>query len=917
MELLDLVERTARDPDDVPEPQSWAPLRDQWRPVEQDLDGRLARGPDAARPLVEAYEQLAQQCGEPEALGRAARLRGSWFAQLGRFRESVSPYREALDHLRGAARDGARLGLASALVRCGEWDEAAGACRAARASARRRGDGPLAAAAAFSLGLAHHEAGVPEQALRPYRTALGEFEGLGDPVMTAATRDNLANALVLLDRFGEAEPLYAQAAEAFGEAGLEHPMAYSRYNRGALLVATDRLGEAEGELLAAEEALARLGEDERAALARVDRGEALLRARLLPEAIRVLTGALRDLGESAPPGERARTRLLLARAHIVSGDGAAARELLSRPARMPGPALEAERIELRGRAFAAEGRHALARRRLEDAADRFGRDRPVGRIRCRSAAAWCALEDGDVEGASQLARAAERDASSLDVPSCSFAASAVRFLAEDERGNRRAASTALERAFEALERVRRGLGPDAMRAALLTGSERWFARAVRHVLAGNDGGPKALALLERWRARALVDLLGSAERIRDGDAEVRRLRASLAALERRLDEPAGPGFLRSRSERPDSELLAALGEAERRYVRAVRRRRRAGFERPFDLQRFCESVPNGTLVVSLFADDRGGVAFTTGDDVRVVDGLCDRPGVGALIEELDYRLGKFALGREFAQRQQRRLAAETQRLLERVAHTTLAPLAEQIAAAERLVIVPEGPWHRVPFAALPFAGGRLADRLPVSLAPALASLRNGVPRANGRPVVLAAADERTPFIEDEGRRVAEALGTADLFVGEEARSDVLRKRRRPRCVHVASHGRFRRDAPSLSGVRLADGWLRAIDFRSLPLEGSLVVLSGCDTGVARPDAGGEVQGLVRGVLSSGAAEVLVSLWAVDDTATARFMARFHELRAEGGDSASALARTQAEGAARGEHPWYWAGFSLWSRRMRR
>jgi CHAT domain-containing protein len=121
----------------------------------------------------------------------------------------------------------------------------------------------------------------------------------------------------------------------------------------------------------------------------------------------------------------------------------------------------------------------------------------------------------------------------------------------------------------------------------------------------------------------------------------------------------------------------------------------------------------------------------------------------------------------------------------------------------------------------------------------------------------------------------------------------------------------------MSGVRLADGWLRAVDFHTLDLAGSLVVLSGCETGVAQVGAGGEVEGLVRGVLASGAADLVVSLWRVDDAATAALMSRFHDGLAAGSGPAGALARAQREAAASGLAPWHWAGFGLWTRRLPR
>ena len=71
-------------------------------------------------------------------------------------------------------------------------------------------------------------------------------------------------------------------------------------------------------------------------------------------------------------------------------------------------------------------------------------------------------------------------------------------------------------------------------------------------------------------------------------------------------------------------------------------------------------------------------------------------------------------------------------------------------------------------------------------------------------------------------------------------------------------------------------------------------------------------------MAAGARQVVASLWAADDRATARLMVRFHEERKAGADVHTALSRAQdhirnnvEKGVRRWADPYYWAGWVVW------
>lgn len=113
-----------------------------------------------------------------------------------------------------------------------------------------------------------------------------------------------------------------------------------------------------------------------------------------------------------------------------------------------------------------------------------------------------------------------------------------------------------------------------------------------------------------------------------------------------------------------------------------------------------------------------------------------------------------------------------------------------------------------------------------------------------------------------------------------------------------------------------DGILTALELSGLDLHGTeLVVLSACETGVGTTPAGQAVQGFRAALALAGADTQILSLWDVDDEATAVLMGELYA-RLDAGESAvDALAHARQVVAARPEwsHPAYWAAFQLYGR----
>ncbi|MEU6370164.1 CHAT domain-containing tetratricopeptide repeat protein [Streptomyces sp. NPDC046931] len=287
-----------------------------------------------------------------------------------------------------------------------------------------------------------------------------------------------------------------------------------------------------------------------------------------------------------------------------------------------------------------------------------------------------------------------------------------------------------------------------------------------------------------------------------------------------------------------------------------------------------------------------------------------------------------------------------------LADAFLRPVEDDLTAAgtRRLVVVPDGFLHHLPFNALPLKDSTpLVDRYTVAVAP---STRQG-PRATGRsrpvevsssqalvvgnpdpptqplmPGLPAPALRALPAAEREARDVADLYGARALLGAEATREAVLARLPRARFAHFATHALACEEVLRIPGALClapsgtpdpvggthgdgADGsYLRAGHIEPLDLSDCpLVVLSACQTGWGKPSPEGNL-GLARTFLATGVESVVVSLWSVDDTATADLMTAFHQYLVTGTTTGEALRRAVRDTRRRHPRPEDWAGFSL-------
>ena len=202
--------------------------------------------------------------------------------------------------------------------------------------------------------------------------------------------------------------------------------------------------------------------------------------------------------------------------------------------------------------------------------------------------------------------------------------------------------------------------------------------------------------------------------------------------------------------------------------------------------------------------------------------------------------------------------------------------------------------------------------------------------------------EPLPGTKKEGEEVHELLN-GRLITKEEATTDNILRLLSPKILHIATHAFYfpaekvanildgpeenSSDNPLIrSGIVLAgankmsqnddDGILTSLEISSIDLSNTkLVTLSACETGLGDSISGEGLFGLQRALSVAGAQNMLLSLWKVDDTATASFMAYFYTGINQGLSLIDSLDSTQTyfknHPIPAWRHPYYWAAFQLY------
>jgi CHAT domain-containing protein len=246
-----------------------------------------------------------------------------------------------------------------------------------------------------------------------------------------------------------------------------------------------------------------------------------------------------------------------------------------------------------------------------------------------------------------------------------------------------------------------------------------------------------------------------------------------------------------------------------------------------------------------------------------------------------------------------------------------------------LIIVPDGPLHRLPFDALVLADGKLLlERYAVALAPSsrLASSWWATSTPTEARPVLAFGGARfgqdtglapLPASVQEARAIARGAARGEVRLGAQASEAGLKREALQRfgIVHFATHARVEDKGVMSSALFLSpgngdDGRVGVEEIAALSLDDALVVLSACRTVGGAIVSGEGLQGLTAPFLEAGARAVVATHWPIGDRSIVPLMQSFYDALRAGRPAGEALRAARLAAVRDGATPTLWAALTL-------
>jgi len=798
----------------------------------------------------------------------------------------------------------------------------------ARSALEKAGDGRYLTTLEIALGNLFYRLNRYDESLSHYQSAVLSSD---NPISTAAAGMGRAHVLTDMNRFDEAIEAFKNTKDHCDQHGLylwadiaDRGISRMHFLRGNYSTALRMIEEVRRRHVAA-------NDTRRVAYCDLDRAEIYLQLNLFEDASTLASRAYETFEKLGNRHEAAMALMFLGISEFkLLRDSEADKAFLraSEIFSLAGNEIWCAAVDLwRAQLLIRQQQYAAAQELAERSADAFDKQHvPVRAANARVLSAQSLQELDQPVHAIVHAQQALAGLEGFHAPWVSYQAFNTLGRLKELAGATQEAETLYLRAVDDLESLRGSIRLDELRMSFGKDKYQVYENIVNLQL-NRDDSHTAFDYVERSKSRTLIDLLErNLETVWDAGAEgsprlqkIRKCREELNILYNRLN---GEGTA-VRSVAADKQSRSEIAAREHELMELLRE---VGSEKSGWAALQTMELPNVSDVQQMLNPDELLVEYyTIGDRFQafvigrnqfdVIRDITTTGAVRTALKGLNFQLSKFQLQSEYITRHAAELLQATRHHLLDLHHQLIAPIQSKVSREQRLIIVPHQVLHYVPFHALYDGEHYLVDDHEITYGASASVLKICRDRKPAKPpehdLILAVADELTPFINDEVTALRELLPNAKVFMGSEAREDKLREYA-PAAgkIHIAAHGIFRADNPMFSSLKLGDSWLNLFDIFNLQLGAELTTLSACETGMSAVWEGDELLGLARGFLYAGTPSLVVSLWTVNDRSTAQLMQRFYEGLRDGLSKACALRNAILHVKDTFLHPYYWAPFIL-------
>lgn len=465
------------------------------------------------------------------------------------------------------------------------------------------------------------------------------------------------------------------------------------------------------------------------------------------------------------------------------------------------------------------------------------------------------------------------------------------------------AKTYYAKAIQAIELKRASVGNEASRIGYSGSKQRVYASMIALLVALGDDA-EGLEYAERAKARALVDMLTQRSRFTPKPESAERQQEILDKLRQ-----AELAYYRT-----DQRETVEDKARQRNAILSIRQQLSREYPQLSSIATVETITPEE--IQSQLATGEALVEYFIHADLMYAF-YADKQKIRAV------KLNAKGLDKDIRRFRQAIIArsGEASAIGRRLYSRLITPLS--LTEQKRLLIVPHGGLHYLPFNALMGKEGYLIDMATIRLLPSASvmrflSQRRTAPEQEllllGNPN-LGNPDLDLAGAETEVREIRKTWPESTALLRKEASKQALEEAGHLfRMIHIAAHGQFHSDSPLDSAILLApasgdDGKLTVGDLYTMELDADMVTLSACETGMGDVKGGDDVIGLNRGFLYAGVRSLVASLWQVPDRETTFLMIEFYR-NLKTMNRVDALRQAQLTTRERFPAPYFWAPFQL-------